>query len=386
VLALRAERAFDGERLLERVMVLLDGDQVHSVDTSGADAPAGAEVLEFGDATILPGLVDAHIHLAFDAGPDPLGRLAEVGDGQLVQEMLRAAQLALLAGVTTVRDVGDRGFLGVRVRDLIAADPLMGADVVPAGPPLTTPRGHCWLLGGIVQDESAIRAVVRDHAARGVGVIKVMVTGGEMTPGTDPRACQFSLAALRAAADEAHTQGLPITGHAHGTAGIEAAVKAGFDGVEHASFSEHAGPRADPAVVAELAASGVVVTVLAGHRPGVVVPPEIVAFIEQSQRVRRQMFDAGVTVIPGPDGGIGPNKPHDVLPHSVIKLAEIMPHIDVLTAVTKVAAQACDLGHRKGRLLPGYDADALVVAGDPVSDISRVSAPLAVFHRGHRVR
>jgi len=83
-------------------------------------------MFDFGDATILPGLVDAHIHLAFDAGPDPLGRLAGVGDEQLVQEMRAAARRALLAGVTTVRDVGDRGFLGVRVRDMIAADPLLG--------------------------------------------------------------------------------------------------------------------------------------------------------------------------------------------------------------------------------------------------------------------
>jgi len=98
------------------------------------------------------------------------------------------------------------------------------------------------------------------------------------------------------------------------------------------------------------------------------------------------MLDAGVTVIPGPDGGIGPHKTHDVLPGGVIKLAEIMPPIDVLRGVTKVAAQACTLGNRKGRLLPGYDADALVVAGDPVGDIRRLNQPLAVFHGGHRVR
>ena len=225
-------------------------------------------MLDFGDATIMPGLVDAHIHLALDAGPDPLGRRSEVDDEQLLAEMRWAARQALMAGVTTVRDLDDRGFLGSDQGDDLA-DPLLGADVVPAGPPLTSPQGHCWSLGGVVE-ESGIRAAVREHARGGADVIEVMVTGGEMTPGTDPTTCQFSLAALNATADEAHRQGLMITGHAHGAAGILAAVEAGFDGIEHASFATPDGPTAHPAVIEQLAASNITVTVLAraegGHR------------------------------------------------------------------------------------------------------------------------
>ena len=190
-----------------------------------------------------------------------------------------------MAGVTTVRDLGDRGFLGVRIKEMTSADPLLGADVVPAGPPLTSPQGHCWSLGGVVE-ESGIRAAVREHARSGADVIKVMVTGGEMTPGTDPTTCQFSLAALEAAADEAHRQGLMITGHAHGAAGILAAVEAGFDGIEHASFATPDGPTADPAVIEQLAASNITVTVLAGLKAGTVIPEPVARHIEMSQHVR----------------------------------------------------------------------------------------------------
>jgi imidazolonepropionase-like amidohydrolase len=111
--------------------------------------------------------------------------------------------------------------------------------VVPAGPPITVPAGHCWFLGGATRGTGAVKEAVRDHAGRGAAVIKVMVTGGHMTSGPDPgalAACQFSADELRAAADEAHRQGLPITAHAHGREGIVAALEAGFDGVEHASF------------------------------------------------------------------------------------------------------------------------------------------------------
>lgn len=366
-------------------MVLVEQDRVVAVDTSAAGPPEDAEVLDFGDATIMPGLVDAHIHLAFDAGLDPLGRLPGVDDEQLLKEMQSAARQALVAGITTVRDLGDRGFLAVQVKEMVAADPLLGADVVPAGPPLTPPHGHCWSLGGVVA-EPDIQAAVREHARRDAAVIKVMVTGGEMTPGTDPCSCQFSLSALREAADEAHRQGLPITGHAHGAAGIVAAIEAGFDGIEHASFATPDGPRADPAVLEQLAASGITVSVLAGLRQGTVIPAEVARIIDMNQQVRLDMVTAGVRVIPGPDGGIGPHKPHDVLPQALIKLREVMATRDILAATTSRAAQACALGSSKGRLAPGCDADVLIAAGDLELDLAAVSNPLAVFHRGRRAR
>jgi imidazolonepropionase-like amidohydrolase len=126
------------------------------------------------------------------------------------------------------------------------------------------------------------------------------------------------------------------------------------------------------------------VTVLAGWRSGTVVPDAVARHIEMSQQVRRQMVAAGVRVIPGPDGGIGPFKPHDVLPQSVLKLSKVMSVRDVLAATTSRAAEACGLGGTKGRLASGYDADVLVTGGDLEHDLSSLALPVAVFHRGHR--
>ena len=352
------------------------------LDTDVNGAPEGAEVLDFGDATIMPGLVDAHIHLALDAGPDPLGRLSDVDDEQLLGEMQSAARQALMAGDTTVRDLGDRGFLGVRIKEMTSADPLLGADVVPAGPPLTSPQGHCWSLGGVVE-ESGIRAAVREHARSGADVIKVMVTGGEMTPGTDPTTCQFSLAALDAAADEAHRQGLMITGHAHGAAGILAAVEAGFDGSSTPASPQprpHGRPRGHRAAGGQQHHRDRARRAQGGHR----CPRARGRHIEMSQHVRRQMVAAGIRVIPGPDGGIGPFKPHDVLPQAVLKLSEVMSIRDILAASTSHARQACGLGSSKRRLVPGYDADVLVAPGDLEHVLGSIASPVAVFHQGQR--
>jgi len=234
--AIRAARMFDGLRLRTGPLVLVDGDRIADVDFTGAEPPDGYQLIDLADATLLPGLIDTHMHLVFNASTDPPGHLETVSDDALFDEVRAAGRTALDAGITCVRDLGDRSFLGVRLRAETAAQPELGPDVVPAGPPITVSAGHCWFLGGAVSGVDGVKQAVRAHAERGAAVIKVMVTGGRMTNGIAVDACQFSAEELRAAADEAHRLGLPITGHAHGRDGIVAAMEAGFDGVEHASF------------------------------------------------------------------------------------------------------------------------------------------------------
>lgn len=382
-LAIRAARLFDSAGNRDNPLVLVDGGRIVDVDHTGAPVPAGYETVDLGEATLLPGLVDTHTHLVFNAGADPVGHLAEVDDEVLLAEARIAAGRALTAGVTSVRDLGDRSYLGVRLREEFRADPAAGPDVVPAGPPITVPDGHCWFLGGAVSGVDEIREAVRERAARGSGVIKVMVTGGRMTAGTTVDGCQFTAAELRAAVDEAHRQGLPITGHAHGRDGIAAAVQAGFDGVEHASFFVGNQVQPDPAVIAALAASGTVVSSgLPGGVPGVPTPPLIAAWLPHAIGLLRLMLDAGVRFVVGPDGGIAPHRPHNILPYAIADLTAVMGPAEALAAATHGAATACELGDRKGRLARGYDADILAVPGDPLGDITALHRPVAVFHRG----
>ncbi|MBB5873295.1 imidazolonepropionase-like amidohydrolase [Allocatelliglobosispora scoriae] len=385
--AILAARLFDGVDAvpIDRPVVLVDDGRIAGV---GAEVPAGAEVVDLGDVTLLPGLVDAHIHLCLDAGTNPVGRLATIGDDELRVEMRAAARRALLGGVTTIRDLGDRSYLALGLRDEFAADLTAGPQLLTAGPPITTPRGHCWFLGGETEGVEGIRAAVRERAERGVDVIKVMATGGELTVGTWPYQAQFSVEELRAAVDEAHRHGLPITAHAHGVAGIANATAAGVDTVEHCSFITPTGATADQAVIDGLVAAGVTVSATLGHLPGFTATPRTVSLIADLNVVFARIRESGVRVICSSDAGIGPAKPHDVLPYGAGEMVELLGYSTAyaLRSVTSMAAQECRVGDRKGRIAPGFDADLLAVDGDPLADITALRSISAVIRGGQRVR
>jgi imidazolonepropionase-like amidohydrolase len=389
MLAIRAARLFDGAgaALVPDPLVLVEGGRVVAV-RSGDDVPASARLVDLGAATLIPGLIDAHVHLAFDASADPVGRLATVDDQELLAGMRDAARRALAAGVTTVRDLGDRGYLAVRLRDELAADPGAGATVLAAGPPITMTQGHCWFLGGEADGVDGVRAAVREHAERGVDVIKVMATGGDLTPGTSVHEPSYGLAELRAAVEEARGLGLPTTAHAHGTRGIANAAEAGFDMVEHCTFRTTDGARADDAVIEAILRSGLVVSATLGAVPGHPSPPRVAAMVPRFVEVFRRLRAAGVPVICSSDAGIGPPKPHDVLPYGAAMMVNLngYPTVEALRAVTSAAAAACGLGDRKGRIAAGYDADLLAVGGDPLADIDALREVRAVFRAGHQVR
>ncbi|GIH29331.1 hypothetical protein Aph01nite_76410 [Acrocarpospora phusangensis] len=371
---IRAQRIFDGHDLLESRAVVVDGGRVAAILP---DAPGAS--LDLGDATLLPGLIDTHVHLAFDASPDPIGHLGQDG---LYDRMRTAAAQHLAAGVTTVRDLGDKDYLALK----LAQDLPEGPEILSAGAPITTPGGHCWFLGGEARGEKEVREAVRERAARGAHAIKVMVTGGEMTPGSRSHLLQYSPAELRAAAEEAHLHDLPITGHAHAAEGIAAALDAGFDSIEHVSFFSEHGVSHDLELIERLADSGVFASLTVGVLPGFTPPPAIANRVAGLAEGMRLLRAAGVRLVGGSDAGIGPPKPHGILPQGgemLVDFAGCTP-AEVLRSFTSLAARACRVEDRKGRIAPGFDADLLAVAGDPTRDIRLLQRPAAVFRRGVR--
>src|SRR5207245_167932 len=146
-------------------LVLVAGDRIADIDFTGAEPPAGCRLIDLAGVTLLPGLIDAHTHLVFDASTDPARHLQTVGADTLLDEVRAAARQELDAGATCVRDLGDTSYLGVRLRAETAARPELGPDVVPAGPPITVPSGHCWFLGGTARGADGGRQAVREHAA-----------------------------------------------------------------------------------------------------------------------------------------------------------------------------------------------------------------------------
>jgi imidazolonepropionase-like amidohydrolase len=388
LLAVRASRMFDGDRCFGPSMVLIGGDRIVDVDTTGAAPPPHAEVLQLGrDVCLLPGLIDAHVHLALDASADVVAGLDAVDDGQLLAQMAKAAGQALRAGITTVRDLGDRSFLAVRLREQFdPCDP--GPQIVASGPPITTRGGHCHFLGGVATGASELRAAVRERAERGCEVVKVMVSGGHLTPGSTPHESQYDLADLRLIVAEAHRLGLSTAAHVHGPRSVADAVRAGFDTLEHVTFVTDDGVAADPATIAAIVESGAVVSATVGEVPGVGDLPIAIAsrleiVIESWTRLHRD----GACIVPGTDAGIRRSKPHDVLPYGLAALSGLgMTNLEALRAATTVAAGACGLTGRKGQLIRGADADLLAVAGDPLRDIRALHDVVAVIRAGRRVR
>jgi imidazolonepropionase-like amidohydrolase len=349
--ALRAAWLFDGtgSALIPDPLVVIDDGTIVAVG-SGTAAPEGADVVDLGGAALLPGLIDTHVHLAFDASADPVGALADRDDEQARQAMIRAGQTALRGGVTAVRDLGDRDYLSLGLR----GQPGLPT-IVAAGPPVTTPGGHCHYLGGVaVPTAAGVRAAVREHVERGVDVIKIMASGGGLTPGTYQHLPQFTPEVLRAAVDEAHRHGLQVTAHAH-------AVSANRGTVVGATM-------------------GMVPV------PGLMPPPEVRARLPLIVANTRRMYEAGAQIVAGTDAGIAPIKPHDVLRQAPGTLREIgFGQAEALRTITSVAAGVIGLGHRKGRIGPGFDADILAVDGDPVADPGVLHRIQAVWARGTAV-
>lgn len=368
---------FDGERVLtERPVIVLRDGQIEAIEDGPID-PA-IPVTDHGAATLLPGLVDAHAHLAFDPSGNPTEQFLHDSDETVLKRIRDHARIALLSGVTTVRDLGDRGYLALRVRDERRPDL---PELVCAGPPVTRKGGHCWFLGGEAEPGPDLVAAVDSHADRGVDVIKVMATGGVITPGWAPYESQYTAAELRAVVERAHQHGLPVTAHAHGADGIAAAIEAGVDGIEHASFLGAGGVQASDEVIAALAATRVFVGVASARLPSdEPLSPLFQAVADVFARQRR----AGVRLVCSSDAGVDPQKPFSCLPDGVVDFRDILgfDNQSALTAATSLAADSCGIGHRKGRLRPGYDADILVVSGDATADVSALHRLVAIHRAG----
>jgi imidazolonepropionase-like amidohydrolase len=384
LVAIRADALFDGvsATLVPEPVLVLDGPAIVGVDQ--VTVPPGAQVVDLPGTTLLPGLIDTHVHLAFDASADPVAALAARDDDAALAAMAAAGRAALAAGITTVRDLGDRGYLALRLRGVPGLP-----TIVAAGPPVTTPSGHCHFLGGAAEaTPEALRVAVRERAGRGVDVIKVMASGGTMTPGTRQEVAQFTPEQLAVVVDEAHRLGLPVTAHAHGTSAIRAALDAGVDGMEHVSFWSADGVDDPGDLLDRIVDSRVAVGVTAGVAPvpGVAPPPVVTARLPRIIANTRAMYEAGARMIIGTDAGIGLPKPHDVLRHALAQTSMI--GLDAATALrlaTSTAAEACGLGRRKGRLAPGFDADIVAVEGNPLADLAALQHVRAAFARGARV-
>jgi imidazolonepropionase-like amidohydrolase len=387
-----------GRSPLHRAFVAIEGERIVSLGAvrDGEALPEASWRLEFPGCTLVPGLVDSHVHLTFSAGPVPLKQLQEDGDTRLALTGIANARAALQAGVTTVRDLGSRGRITLDLRDAIAERVVPGPRVLACGRPITSPGGHCHFLGGVARGVQAVARLTAELIAEGGDAIKVMGTGGNMTEGSDPLQAQFSLDELHEIVSVAHAAGRRVTVHARGVEGMRLAADAGVDGIEHArmevapgrwGFDEglaramaERGITAAPTLAASFRASQ---AKAAGAKVGL---REGMVPIPVRQQNARRLREEGVRIVVGTDAGASLAR-FDEAAHLEMELlvgAGWTP-LEAIEAGTRGAATAIGMEGEVGSIEPGKVADLVVVRGDPSLNVSDMRYVEHVFQGGRIV-
>jgi imidazolonepropionase-like amidohydrolase len=360
-----------------------------------ADAPTGGERVALGDRTLMPGLIDMHVHLTFSGSNDVLSDYLNDSDSMRLVRGVENARHAIMAGITTVRECGGRNEHVFVLREASARSIIPAPRIIAAGGSITTTGGHCWFFGLEADSEDELRRTVRGQVKAGADYIKVMATGGALTPRTNPSAPQYSEQQLRAIVEEAtRLGGLRVAAHCHGTPGILNAARAGVTTIEHCSFQSP-----DGLVYNEEAAQAV-------HAAGCYVCPTL-AIAERARgsvpddhplaHYRRVMFPLrvanlrrlhamGVPFVSGSDAGVTLT-PFEDFAYNITLLVEevgLSPHQALQTATTTAAAA---LGRADlGALQSGRAADIIAVRGNPLAQIQAIWDVEAVVARGQRLR
>jgi imidazolonepropionase-like amidohydrolase len=319
---------------------------------------------DFGDATILPGLVEVHAHLGSysrTARPDVPDPARHAASWETLSAVKIARQLASV-GVTTVQSLGSHHYEDVALREAIRQGIVEGPRIVAAGPPITPSAGHGWESGGEIDSIPDILHQVRDRHKAGSDVIKITATGGFMSHSTQPWNPQFTTEELKALIEDAHRLGKHVAAHAHGTEGIRRATAAGIDLIAHGSFVGADGRTDfDPRLADEIARKGIFVD----HSAVPTYPP-----VDGEGFAARafDLYEHGVKIVVGHD--IGAVLPASAYTFGLRQLeAAGLPRAEVLIAATSRGAAAVGQAGVTGVLGPGYAADLIVVVGDPLADL-----------------
>ncbi len=402
-LTLRAATLIDGtgaEPLRGAEVVVRDG----LIARVGPARPAepGARVVDYGQATIMPGLIDCHCHLQFEALADHASTRrahAAASNEARVMTAVTNMQKALATGVTTLRDTGGYLTLNMQVREAVRSGRVLGPRLLVCGAPITTTAGHLHWCGLRADTRGEVVRAARRMAQAGADFIKIMYTGGMMTPGSQAGASQYDLPTLRALVSDAHRLRRQVAAHVLGADGCCDAIDAGVDTLEHCSWLTGGGVRGvtamDTDAVDRIDAShqSVHMTLAAMNRSPFRGVDHLDALpADERERLRgvganfRYMRAQGVPHVVSSDAGVI-GTPFDEFPLSVVSAVVALDTTptDAVHLVTGAAAGAIGLGEVTGTLAPGLQADLLVVDGDAAENICRVTRTAAVYLGGREV-
>ena len=388
--AYRAARVFDGvsEHAIEDGAVLVEDGRILSLGPA-AGLPAGAEITDLGDVTLLPGLIDAHVHLVWSASAEPHEVVERESRALTALRCANNAALHLRAGVTTVRDVGSTDGLAIEVGRAVQLGILPGPKVVAAGRAIAMTGGHGWFLGREADGAEAVRHAAREEMKAGATCIKLMASGGVYGHAEEPGSPQLTVEEMRAGVEETHKAGRKVAAHAYSVEAVGNALDAGVDSIEHGSFIDRdtAGRMRESGTY--LVPTMSVYRAMSERGPELGAPEYIrrktAEVLKASREAFRVALEAGVPVAAGTDCG-APGHPHGTLPEELMLMVESgASPIQALRFGTSAAADLLGLGDEVGSLEPGKRADLLAVDGDPTSEILALRGVRMVLRDGSGV-
>ncbi len=384
-----------GKTLRDQAIIIV-GDRISEIGpSSDLTRPRHATLIDLSSLTVLPGLIDAHTHL--NSNPNLHGyRALEVSAPRTAIYGVVGAEATLMAGFTSVRDVGAEHYADIALRDAIEAGEIIGPRMKVSGPPLGMTGGHCdsnllpprfeQRSEGVADGPWAVRAKVRENIKYGVDLIKFCATGGVLSKGTEVGAVQYTLEEMTALVDEAHAHGRKVAAHAHGTEGIKRAIRAGVDSVEHVSLIDKEGLRlarqAGTALVMDIYVDDYIIA--QGELAGIL--PES---LEKSRQVATNMrenlqraHEAGANVVFGTDSGVYPHGNNAIQFSYMVRFG--MSPLEAIRSSTLKAAALLDMDADIGSIAPGYFADLIAVDGNPLEDVTLLQ-DVRVVMKGGRV-
>jgi len=378
----RAGRLFDPQagRMLDRPVIVIVGNKINSVSNGNPPSISGATLIDLGDATLLPGLIDVHTHLTFDAGS---GGYESLGISTPRAALIGAknARLTLLAGFTTVRNVGAEGYADVALRDAINAGDVIGPRMQVSGPPLGITGGHCdnsllpfefhHSAEGVADGPEEVMHRVREVIKYGADVVKFCASGGVFSKGDNPLLEQYSPEEMRVLVEESHRLGRKVATHAHSAISIKDAVRAGVDSIEHGIFLDDEGIALMKEHHTFLVPTSYPLFWFEEHAPQMRLPPWVMEksaiIIPAAKKNMAKAFRAGVRVALGTDAGVYPHGQNGGEFWSMVELG--LTPTQALQSGTVNAAELMGWTDRIGVIREGMFADMVAVKGDPLSDI-----------------